>query len=80
MQLTLGEQLRIVRRAQQPRLSITKAAEIAGVTKATLLRVERDERDPQLYTLMGIAKAYGVHITITPDGVIIKSTNSTRSK
>lgn len=53
-------------------LSLDKAAQKGGIAKATLLRLERNERDAQLTTLVGVAEALEITFIIGPDGVFIE--------
>ena len=56
-----GARLKKLREAQK--LSMEKLAVKAGVSKATIYRVEAGKRDPTLSTLRGIAKGLGITVS-----------------
>jgi transcriptional regulator with XRE-family HTH domain len=60
MQGSLAEKLRVLR--AQRGLSLTEAAEKAGVQRQTLAFLERGERHPHMPTLAKIARGYGVPV------------------
>jgi transcriptional regulator with XRE-family HTH domain len=60
MQGSLAEKLRVLR--AQRGLSLTEAAEKAGVQRQTIAFLERGERHPHMPTLSKIAHGYGVPV------------------
>jgi len=60
MRGSLAEKLRVLR--AQRGLSLTEAAEKAGVQRQTLAFLERGERHPHMPTLSKIARGYGVPV------------------
>lgn len=61
---SLGDVIRKCRTAKRPRVGLVKLAAAAGLNKATLSRVERNEIDPHLSTLQRIADALGVELWV----------------
>jgi len=65
-------------------LSLRKAAERGGlmwdgrragryvITYSGLLRLEKDQREPSLHTLIAVCRAVGAKITIDSEGVVVE--------
>lgn len=47
-------------------IGMTDVAKIAGITREGLYKALRDKGDPKLSTLLGVAKALGVRLTVSP--------------
>lgn len=45
---------------------MTEIAEKAGVSRAALYKALREGGDPRLSTLLGVMKALGVHLSVSP--------------
>jgi transcriptional regulator with XRE-family HTH domain len=58
---SIGESLRATR--EQRGMTLEQAAELAGLSKSHLSRLESTERQPSVATLLALAEAYGVPVS-----------------
>ncbi len=58
----VAEALGVVARAR----GMTEVAREAGITREALYRALSDRGDPRLSTLLGVAKALGLRLTVAP--------------
>lgn len=75
-ELTLGEQLRAIRRSRGfSQKSVSDATAYDGppqISASALLRIENGERpNPHLGTLLPVCEVLDIEIRLTPDGVEI---------
>lgn len=66
-----GEQIRGVRARRGHSLKTAAALVDGAVTHATISRVENGLRDPQLATLLALARAYDVDIVVKRTGEVV---------
>jgi transcriptional regulator with XRE-family HTH domain len=69
-ELSLGQQLATWR--EKRGLSLQKAGAAAELDPTAILRIERDEREPKISSVAGLARAYGLRIVCDPDGIYIE--------
>ncbi len=62
----IGENVRRLRIREA--MTQAELAQKAGITEATLSRLERDEREPHMSTVRKLANALGVHPRVLVDG------------
>lgn len=69
----LGSRIRAVRESRG--LSIRDLAELAGINKSQIVRIESGQSDPHYTTLLRIARALEVNVGDFTDGADIRKGN-----